>query len=67
MTRYAEHTKVPAQRSRGEIEATLAYNLNVFWFGLMVGWSGGLHSQADVISRIEGVAAILLRGTAEQE
>ncbi|MCH7600379.1 MAG: TetR/AcrR family transcriptional regulator [Myxococcales bacterium] len=46
-------------------EETLAYNLNVFWFALMVGWSGGLHSRDDVIERMETVAAMLLRAAAE--
>lgn len=45
----------------GEFAASLAYNLNVFWFALMVGWSGGLHSRDDVIARLETVAAMLLR------
>jgi hypothetical protein len=49
----------------GDFEATLAYNLNVFWFALMVGWSGGLHSRDDVIKRMETVAAMLLRATAQ--
>ena len=44
---------------------TLAYNLNVFWFALMVGWSGGLHSRDDVIERMETVAAMLLCAAAE--
>ena len=47
------------------LEETLAYNLNVFWFALMVGWSGGLHSRDDVIERMETVAAMLLRAAAE--
>lgn len=50
-----------------ELEETLAYNLNVFWFALMVGWSGGLHGRDDVIERMEAVAAMLLQAaTAER-
>lgn len=50
----------------GELEQTLAYNLNVFWFALMVGWSGGLHGRDDVIERMETVAAMLLRATMDE-
>ncbi|MCP4036988.1 MAG: TetR/AcrR family transcriptional regulator [bacterium] len=45
----------------GEFAVSMAYNLNVFWFALMVGWSGGLHRGDDVIARMETVAAMLLR------
>ncbi len=54
----------------GEFEATLAYNLNVFWFALMVGWSGGLHGRHEILERMESVAAMLLcatEGTAEDK
>jgi AcrR family transcriptional regulator len=47
----------------GASEVALAYNLNLFWFALMVGWSGGLHSRDDVITRMRTVAAMLLRAS----
>jgi AcrR family transcriptional regulator len=46
----------------GELEARLARSLNLFWFALMVGWSGGLHTQEEVIQGMQGVAELLLRG-----
>ena len=45
-----------------ELEARLARNLNLFWFALMVGWSGGLHTQEEVIEGMQSVAELLLRG-----
>jgi AcrR family transcriptional regulator len=49
-----------------DFEAGLAYNLNLFWFALMVGWSGGLHSKVFVIERMDSVAAMVLRATREE-
>jgi len=45
-----------------EIESRLAYHLNMYWFALMVGWSGGLHTQHEVIDGMKEVTALLLRG-----
>ncbi len=44
------------------IESRLAYHLNMYWFALMVGWSGGLHTQHDVIDGMKEVTDLLLRG-----
>jgi AcrR family transcriptional regulator len=46
----------------GEVESRLAYHLNMYWFALMVGWSGGLHSQHDVIEGMKEVTDLLLWG-----
>jgi hypothetical protein len=34
----------------------------MYWFALMVGWSGGLHTQHDVIDGMKEVTDLLLRG-----
>jgi AcrR family transcriptional regulator len=47
-----------AQATWGE----LATHLNHYWFVLMVGWTGGLHSRDDVIHGMEEIAELLLAG-----
>ncbi len=49
----------------GELERRLAWNLNLVWFALIIGWSGGLHSQAAVIENTRAAAELMLRGGAE--
>ena len=46
-----------------EAEARLAYHLNLVWFALLVGWSGGLYSQGEVIEQMGNVTATLFRGS----
>ncbi len=48
-----------------ELERQLAWNLNLAWFALIIGWSGGLHSQSAVIENTRAAAELLLRGTGE--
>jgi len=48
--------------ARGEVEAQLCYSLNLIWFGLLVGWSSGLHSQAAMMDRMGHSAELLLLG-----
>jgi AcrR family transcriptional regulator len=43
-----------------ERERTLALLLEHIWFSCLVGWSGGLHSQAAVVEQLRTAAALLL-------
>ena len=43
-------------------ETRVAEALNHIWFSLLVGWSGGLHSQAVLLEKMESLAALILRG-----
>ena len=63
--RGAEEGPVEAV-SPDPMEARLAHSLNLVWFALMVGWSGGLHSENEVIEGMKGVAELLLRGAERQ-
>ncbi len=45
-----------------EREQTLALLLQQNWFSSLVGWSAGLHSQADVIDHVRLAARLLARG-----
>jgi len=49
-----------------ETEAHLAYALEMVWFGLLVGWSGGLLSQTALIDKLRISAELLLRGAEER-
>lgn len=46
----------------GEVEQQLCYALNLVWFGLLVGWSSGLHSQAAMMDHMSHSAELLLLG-----
>jgi hypothetical protein len=50
-----------------EREQTLALLLQQNWFASLVGWSAGLHSQADVIDHVSRAAQLLLRGLDAEE
>ena len=41
---------------------TLAWNLEFVWFSLIIGWSGGLHTQDDVSERMRESAQLMLAG-----
>jgi AcrR family transcriptional regulator len=43
-----------------ERERTLALLLEHIWFSCLVGWSGGLHTQAGIIDQLRTAAALLL-------
>lgn len=47
-------------------EMRVAEALNHIWFSLLVGWSGGLHSQAALLEKMESLAALVLRGAREE-
>ena len=43
-------------------ERSLAWNLEFVWFSLIIGWSGGLHTQGDVSERMRESAQLMLAG-----
>ena len=43
-------------------EERLAWSLQLVWFALLVGWSGGLHTQAAVVDHTRVTAELLLAG-----
>jgi AcrR family transcriptional regulator len=43
-------------------EERLAWSLQLVWFALLVGWSGGLHTQAAVVEHTRVTAELLLAG-----
>ena len=43
-------------------EQDVAELLQQVWFALLVGWAGGLHSQAEIVEKVRTAAEILLRG-----
>jgi len=43
-------------------EMRIAEALNHIWFSLLVGWSGGLHTQSAMLEKMESLAALVLRG-----
>jgi AcrR family transcriptional regulator len=45
-----------------EAEKRLAWHMQLVWFALIIGWSGGLHSQAAVIEETRSAAELVLRG-----
>jgi AcrR family transcriptional regulator len=45
-----------------ERERTLALLLEHIWFSCLVGWSGGLHTQAGIVDQMRTAAALLLEG-----
>ena len=45
-----------------EEERTLAWSIQLVWFGLLVGWSGGIHSQSAVIEQTRAAASLMLAG-----
>ena len=45
-------------------ESQLAYALNMIWFALLVGWSGGQHSESALIEKMGVSAELVLRGAA---
>lgn len=44
-------------------ERELAQTLTLVWFGLLVGWSGGLHGQTVVIEQMSSCVELMLLGT----
>ena len=46
----------------GEALPDLAWNLEFVWFSLIIGWSGGLHTQDDVTERMRETAQLMLAG-----
>jgi TetR/AcrR family transcriptional regulator, cholesterol catabolism regulator len=50
-----------------EREQTLALLLQQCWFASLVGWSAGLHSQADVVEHVSRAATLLIKGLDAEE
>jgi AcrR family transcriptional regulator len=48
-----------------EQESRLADTLDLIWFALLVGWSGGVHDQAAVIEKMGSSAELVIRGSWE--
>jgi len=46
-------------------ESRLAYALDMIWFALLVGWSGGLHSETELIEKMDASAELVLLGVAQ--
>jgi AcrR family transcriptional regulator len=44
------------------VERSLAWSLEFVWFSLIIGWSGGLHTQDDVTERMRETAQLMLAG-----
>jgi AcrR family transcriptional regulator len=59
------NAKLGPDEPPGDAESRLAVQLNLFWFALMVGWSGGLYSQSEVLDEMGNVAVAMLRGSAK--
>ena len=45
-----------------EEERTLAWSIQLVCFGLLVGWSGGIHTQAAVVEQTRAAAVLMLGG-----
>jgi len=45
-----------------ELERRLANSLELVWFAMVMGWTGGLHSQTQVIDQMQCSAELLLYG-----
>lgn len=45
-----------------EAERRLAWNLNLAWYALIIGWAGGVHTQAAVIEKTRDATQLMLEG-----
>ena len=36
--------------------------MHKLWFASLIGWMGGLHSQADVVEELRAAAELIIRG-----
>jgi len=53
-------------KSEADVPATerkLAWHLDMVWFALIIGWSSGVHSQADVIDEMGDAIRLALAGS----
>ncbi len=50
-----------SERPPSEDERALALVLEHVWFSCLVGWSGGLHTQAGIIDQMKSTAGLLLK------
>jgi AcrR family transcriptional regulator len=56
----------PLREAPNAEEKTLAWSIQLVWFGLLVGWSGGVHSQSAVVDQTRAAAALMLDGAQHQ-
>jgi AcrR family transcriptional regulator len=52
----------PPEEPYSEEERTLAWSINLVWFAMLVGWSGGLHSQAAIVDHTGAAVELMLEG-----
>lgn len=52
----------PPAEPYSEDERKLAWSINLVWFAMLVGWSGGLHSQAAVVDHTRDAVELMLDG-----
>ncbi len=48
-----------------EGERSLAFVLQQVWFASLIGWSGGLHDEPEIVAHTRAAALLLLRGGAD--
>ncbi len=48
-----------------EGERSLAFVLQQVWFASLIGWSGGLHDEAEIVAQTRAAALLLLRNGAD--
>ncbi len=50
------------QEQPTELELRVSFLLHKLWFASLIGWMGGLHSQADVVEELRAAADLVIRG-----
>ena len=50
------------QEKPTELELRVSFLLHKLWFASLIGWMGGLHSQADVVEELRAAAELIIRG-----
>jgi hypothetical protein len=46
-------------------EGQIAETLNQIWYGLLMGWAGGVHGQSSLLEKMRLSAQLVLRGSAQ--
>jgi AcrR family transcriptional regulator len=57
------HADGSLSRPPDETERTIALLLEHVWFSCLVGWAGGLHSQAGIVEQMQDAAELLIAAT----
>ena len=50
------------QEKPTELELRVSFLLHKLWFASLIGWMGGLHSQAEVVEEVRAAADLVIRG-----